>query len=339
VGASDFNQTSNKIDLKLLSTFTVGDYDRLLVDKVEIVYKGKQAKSLSATASIASFSIADQLVNYSIDGFKSNIISGYDISAPLNPKKLYNLLISTPDSGATYSAKFFIDDKQDDNGNKVYSFFSDAPYVKPISLSLNPGANTSLKNSSNEADLIILGDENLLVAAADLITMRTAQGLIVKTVTPEEVYSEFSYGVTSTQAIRDFISTARSNWNRSPRYLLILGDGTNDPLDNVSTTDKATLPAPIIPGRFIDFSSDNYFVSTASSHLPTISVGRIPTNNPDKIKAYIEKIRKYEAGEATPTTNVKKISFFADKDTFDNGGKNNFEHFNLMSQNMMSAAS
>lgn len=337
--ANLFSTGNNTLELKVPGTFaTVGDYDRILVDRVEIVYNGKHASS----SGISNFSVSDQLRVYEIDKFLTNAITAYDITSPLAPKKLSNMNIALDTSGVTYGAKFFLDENIDRNYEKHFSFINGSSFLKPSALSLNSGANESLKNSANKADLIIYGEENLLVAAEDLIAMRKAQGLEVKIVTPEQVYSEFSYGVTKSQALRKFITTALSNWSRPPRFLLILGDGTNDPKDfdvnglataNRASLERGTLPAPLIAGQFVDFSSDNYFVSSDTSHLPRLSVGRIPTNNPEKIKAYIEKIKRYEDGGAAPLTSVRNISFFADKDT-----AGNYEHFNQISLSMMTAA-
>lgn len=338
VSASDFIQGLNTLALRLPGTYAAGDADRVLVDKIEIVYKGYEASSSGYVA----FSVPDKFQVYNIDRFASNVISAYDITDNLAPKKMYNLGIALDASNITYAAEFYIDGNTNSSNEKQYVFFEGNNFYKPTTLSLNQGTVTSLKNSSNRADLIIYGDENLIAAAADLISMREAQGLEVKTITPTEVYSEFSYGVVKSNALRDLIMTALTNWNKPPKYLLILGDGTIDPLDyNVqalasgerSALEKETLPAPMLPGSFIDFSSDNFFVSTNDSHLPRLAVGRIPTNNADKIKAYVEKIRKYEAGEATPVATIKNISYFADQDR-----AGYFEHFNQMSQNMMSVA-
>jgi hypothetical protein len=338
---------TNTFDLHLPGTFAGADFDRLLIDRVEITYRGYHASS----SGISTFIIPDQSRAYTIDNLLSNIVSAYDITDPWLPKKLVNMQLTTPNGGITYAVKYFVDNNVDQNYLKAYSFIEGDKFNKPLALSLNTGSQTSLRNSTNEADLIIIGDENLIVAAQDLVAMRIAQGLIVKTVTPEEIYAEFSYGQNSSKAIRDFISTAIKNWSKTPHYVLILGDGTNDPLDhNVgvannlfvliplvngtrSAEEHATFPAPMINGRFIDFSSDNYFVSTDMSHLPQIAIGRIPTNDASKIKAYIEKVKKYESGDAAPTATVKKISFFADQDT-----SGDFQNFSLLAQNMMSYA-
>jgi len=325
--ADAFTSGNNTLTLSLPGTFaTAGDYDRVLIDKVEIIYRGAHG----GTSGTASFSLQDQLQVHSIDRFPENQIYGLDLTDPLNPKFMENIFVGSDGTGK-YAAKFFIDNNLNENGEKNFVLISGNQFLKPTGLSLNPVDNSSLKNSSNGADLIVYGDDNLLDAADELIELRRSQGLDVLTVTPEQVYSEFSYGGVSSEALKRFINTALSNWSKRPRYLLILGDGTVDPKNFFgNVVEKGTLPAPLIPGRFLDFSSDNYFVSSETSSLPQLSVGRIPTNNPEKIKNYISKIKQYESGESAPSANLKSIAFFADQDT------TNYEHFNQMAASMQS---
>ncbi len=337
IPASEFNAGNNTLQFKVLGTFApVTDNDFVLVDKIEIVYNGSNASSSGLT----SFSLADSLKAYTIGNFSTDQILGYDITIPLEPKKMINLAITAAVGGTTFDSKFFVDDILDENNLKHFAFHTLDNLYKPSALSLNPGVETSLKNTNNRADLIVFGDENLINALQGLIDRRISQGLEVKTVTPTQVYGEFSFGVQKSKALKDFMNTAMNNWEKAPRFLLILGDGTYDPKDfNVNgladnakaVFEKGTIPAPIIPGRFIDFSSDNYFVSSNSSHLPRLSVGRLPTNDPDKIKVYAEKIVNYEEGVTAPTFYLKKLSFFADEDT------SNHEHFNQFTQSMMTA--
>lgn len=338
IPADRFIAGNNTLSFKVLGTYAPAtDNDFVLVDKIEIIYNGFAYGS----SGISTFSLADSLRVHTLGNFSTNQLFGYDITIPLEPKKLSNLLITSPDGGFTYDSRFFVDDEVDSDNLKHFSFLPTNAFLKPTGLSLNPGVENSLKNTSNRADLIVFGDETLIVALKDLIDRRIAQGLEVMTVTPDQVYGEFSHGVQKSKALKDFINTALNNWEKAPKFLLILGDSTFDPQDyNVSALaasersvlERGTLPAPLIPGRFIDFSSDNYFVSSETSQMPRLSVGRLPTNDPDKIKIYVDKIQAYEDGEAAPRYNFKKITFFADQDT------GNYESFNQLSQSMMAVS-
>ena len=337
VPADRFLAGNNLLSLKVLGSYApASDYDFVLVDKIEISYNGYKNGSSGAS----HFSLLDSMRAHSITNFLSAEITGYDITLVEEPKKLSNMNITSYDSGATYRADFFVDGEVDEENQKHFYFLTETSFLKPSGLSLNPGIEVSLKNTSNRADLIVYGEEKLIQALDGLIERRRSQGLEVMTVTPAQVYGEFSYGVQSSKSLKTFINTALNNWEKAPRFLLILGDASVDPKDfNVgslpanerSALEKGTLPAPILPGRFIDFSSDNYYATTDITQRPRLAVGRLPTNNPEFIEMYANKVKNYEEGTSSPSQFLRKITFFADEDT------GSYERFNQLSKAMMTA--
>ena len=61
--------------------------------------------------------------------------------------------------------------------------------------------------------------------------MRQSEGLSVAIVDVEDVFDEFSFGVKTPQAIKDFLGFARSSWQKAPRFLLLVGDANaTDPV-------------------------------------------------------------------------------------------------------------
>ena len=332
VPAEKFSEHNNRIDLKVVGSFApVNDYDFVLVDKVEIHYN----TSNSSADGMTFITLADQLRAHKLDKFNSPLVLAYEVTDSHSPKRLTNTSISN--NGGSYLFEFGIDDESDENGLKNFVFISGDSFFKPHSISLNSGANFSLRNVDNEADFIIYGEKHLLEAVEELARMRESEGMEVKLLTPTQVYSEFSHGVKSSKALKDFILFSATHWRTPPRYLLILGDGTYDPLDhNVaeleskdrSVLEMGTLPAPLVTGRFIDFSTDNYFVTSEKSHRPLLVVGRLPTNDPEVLINYVEKIRKYEDGESGPIKS-RQVSFFADQET------GNYEEFLKHTNNMM----
>lgn len=337
IPADRFVNGNNSLDLKVTGKYApANDFDFVFVDKVEVTYNGFKY----ADKEMNIFSLADSLRVHTISNFLSSDIIAYDITDLFKPKKLSHMEIE-PEANQTFNAHFFVDGNVDEENLKHFIFSTKNNLLRPTGLSLNPGIDESLRSSLNRADLIVYGDASLLEAATELVERRRAQGLEVMTITPDQIYGEFSYGLTSSLALKDFMQMALKNWEKAPDYLLILGDGTYDPKDyNVnqlkieerSALEKSTLPAPLIPGRFLDFSSDNFFVTKEGSHLPQLSVGRIPTNDPKKIKDYIEKIKAYEDEKELEDNGSKKISFFSDEDTGD------YEKFNERTQMMMSEA-
>ncbi len=336
VPADRINVGSNTLRFRVLGTFApVGDYDQVLVDKIEISYNSYRYGGTGQN----NFNVLDIGKVQTISNFSSSSLAAYDITNSDTPLKLSNTLIASHDTGVTYQISFYADDNVNQDNSKNYVILPSSAYFKPIALSLNSGLSHSLKSSDNSADLIIIGRDEMIEAAQELIRHRESQGLIVKALTPEQIFGEFSFGISKSQAIRDFISTAMNIWTKKPRYLLVLGDGSLDPLDhNVSTLasnrrsilEVGTLPMPMLSGRFIDFGTDHFYVSTEQSHMPLLSIGRLPTNSPDILKNYVDKVIRYELGTSSPLINMKKIAFFADEDT------GLYENFTSLSQSMIS---
>jgi hypothetical protein len=284
------------------------------------------------------FRLDDIAKAHSISHFTSSNLIAYDITQSLLPSKLSNVSITTSDGGLTYATHFFADDSADSDNSKNYVFLPADSVYRPSNLSLNSGIDDSLKSNTNQADLIIIGREELLEAMDDYLAHRRSQGLIVRTLTPDQIFGEFSFGIKNSKAIKDFLMTAVKTWSKAPKYALILGDATLDPLDynvknlsssNRSALDVGTMPIPLVSGRFMDFGSDQFFATDDITKLPLLSIGRLPTNNPDILKSYTDKVIRYENGFSSPMLNVKKISFFADEET------GQYEKFDQLSQLMI----
>jgi len=333
-----FTQGNNTIDLKLLGTFAAsGTYEQVYIDKVEVTYVGQG----SGGTGKAAVSLEENFVVHTVTSFASNNLNIYDVTDSSNTSIISNASITTPDAGTTYTASFFVDDNTNSDDLKNIQIIETGNFLSPTGLSLNPGVESSLRNTSNRADLVIIGHENLLPAVDELITHRQGQGLDVYTTTPRQIFGEFSNGVETSDAIRTFMNFAMDSWTKKPRYLLILGDGTNDPLDhnvgseatnNRVTLEDETITTPLHTGRFLDFGSDNYFVTQSTSILPRIPVGRLPSNDPEDIRNYVQKVIAYENGDKQPT-DLKTISFIADIE------QGHYEKFDVRSSSLASTAS
>ncbi len=87
--------------------------------------------------------------------------------------------------------------------------------------------------------------------------------LEVKVVNVTDIYDEFSYGIPTPVAIRDFLSYAYSNWRTpAPQYVLLVGDSTYDFKDNYNRGTVNHVPAYTV---FTDYMgetvTDEYFVT------------------------------------------------------------------------------
>jgi len=294
------------------------NWDIIDIDRVEVEFEGSRL----AIADVAEFTnrYRDQAI--SVFGFSSTNVVAYDVS---QQNKRVSILdnIAWSVSGGLNDATFATVSNIEGDMGTHYVLIKDGQYKKPTSLLLQEGIYLPLKSSAQGADLIIVGPKSLLSYTEKLVSVREGDGLRVVSAPLEQIYAEFSDGLNTSRGVRDFILYAYNNWTfPKPKYLLIIGDATYDPLDKLGygRADKDSMtPLALVSGIHIDFGSDNYFVANPDgTDIPIMSVGRIPTSQPDFLEGYINKILAYEVGSSAPSTgyNSHNAVFINDKPSF-----------------------
>ena len=154
-----------------------------------------------------------------------------------------------------------------------------------------------LMGSRHRADYLVIGPRAFLHAAQPLLKLRQSQGLQVKAVSVEDVYSDFGFGEPSPLAIKDFLSHAYHSWSQpSPRYVLLLGDSTYDFKDYLGTGVRNQVPPLMVKTTYLWTVSDpTYAAVNGDDPLPDLAIGRLPASTVDEVRAMVEKILAYEA--------------------------------------------
>ncbi len=302
---------TNSIVIKALGTYAaaVSVLETVAIDKLSLTYFG----SKGSTNDRVEFTNDDPNTLVTLEGFSGSSIELWDISDLTKPGFVSNGSVYSTDGNATFKMDFEANDNSESLGTKYYASLVGS-YLKPTGLSLSSGFELPLKAGANRADLLIIGHKSLTDKTTELVSQREGQGLTTKVITLDQVYAEFSNGQVSAKAIQDFVNYTQTNWTSPyPKFLLLLGDGSFDPKKNLSSTTVETgdVPMTLEGARFFDYATDNYFVSDASSYLPKLAVGRIPTNDPAKIESYISKMLLYENGSTAPEEGLMQLSFIS----------------------------
>src|SRR5262249_14974461 len=93
---------------------------------------------------------------------------------------------------------------------------------------------SALRNVANQADYLLLAPKAFLSAAQPLLDLRRSEGLRTMGVSLEDVYEQFGHGEVSPEAIKEFLEYAYHSWaGPSVRYVMLLGDASYDPKDNL----------------------------------------------------------------------------------------------------------
>ncbi len=147
---------------------------------------------------------------------------------------------------------------------------------------------------SAPADVIITVPEIMTDGLSVLESVYAARGLSVSIVTYREVYDEFGQGVSDPGTVRSLVRWALDTWPDPPQALLIIGDGSNDPL-GYSTGYRTVAPVNVLVGS--DFCKDSYFTTVhEGSKVPEIPVSRIPASTVNELLIASEKAAVLESG-------------------------------------------
>lgn len=157
--------------------------------------------------------------------------------------------------------------------------------------------------------------------------------LIIKVVTPEQIYNEFSCGAVDVTAIRDYCRLLYHD-ARPLRYLLLFGDASYDYknrsgivcfVPTYEAPQATSILSSVVTDDFFCFMDDDE--GSLSGSVPDIGVGRFPISTVEQAEQMVSKVEHYLAkNDATmkPWRNV--ITFMCD-DAEGNDFFSNSEYF------------
>jgi hypothetical protein len=125
--------------------------------------------------------------------------------------------------------------------------------------------------------------------------LRRSQGLSSLEVAMEDVYSEFGFGETRPEAVKDFLAHAYHHWQTTPRYVLLFGDASFDFKDYIGTGFENQVPPILVKTSYLWTASDPaYAAVNGEDILPDVAIGRIPAANLEEAQVMVAKILEYE---------------------------------------------
>ena len=205
--------------------------DGLIVDSFDVSYP----RRFEAENNRLQFA-HDSSYRYQINGFDTNDLVVFDITSATDPARVANVVIS---GSNPYTVEF--EPPVNPGTTETYLVLDTAACKVPVGMSGDVASD--LADTANGADYILITHRDLGWDAngdaygwlSDLVALRESQGLRVKVVDVADIFDEFSYGMTSSAAIKDFLAYASGNWQPpAPQYVLLVGDGTYDAKDNLS---------------------------------------------------------------------------------------------------------
>ncbi|MGH9391622.1 MAG: C25 family cysteine peptidase, partial [Vicinamibacteria bacterium] len=174
-----------------------------------------------------------------------------------------------------------------------YLLVSEARVLRP---EVRRASREWLKTTLHSTDYLVVGPKGFLGAARPLVELRRSQGLAVKSVAIEDVYSEFGFGESRPEALRDFLSYAYHRWRKPPRYVVLLGDGTYDFKDHLGAGAMNRVPPLMVKTSYLWTASDPAYASVNGDDLlPDLALGRLPASSVEEVERIVRKILAYES--------------------------------------------
>jgi hypothetical protein len=270
------------------------DMDIVIVDWVDVTYP----RMFQASGNTLKLS-HDGGFRYQINDFGTHALRVFDITDANDVSRVANVAIS---GSNPYTLEF--EPPVDPAATATYLVLDADATMIPVGLIEDTAAN--LADSANGADYILITHRDLgwdvngdvYGWLNDLVTLRESQGLRVKVVDVTDIFDEFSYGMTSADAIRDFLTYAYLNWQPpAPRYVLLVGDSSYDFKDNLMLGITNYVPAYLTFTQFMgETLTDEWFVEISGDDaVPDLYVGRLPAQSAAEAGIMVDKILAYES--------------------------------------------
>lgn len=225
-----------------------------------------------------------------VAGFTNDHIDTFDVTNPLRPKAVLSTGIR-PDGAGGYAVSF-----RPSGPDSSYLALTPERWRSPRAV--EPVGPSDLRNANLPADYVVITPDELAVEAGRLAAYRSAQGLHTRVIRLADIFNEFAYGYADPKAIRDFLSWAWGNWRVKPRYVVLAGTGTYDPLNHEGYGGNI-LPALLAGTPDGLFASDSRYGDVRGNDgVPEIAVGRLPARTAAELRAMVDKIAAYEAQPA-----------------------------------------
>ncbi|MFO1528801.1 MAG: C25 family cysteine peptidase [Kiritimatiellia bacterium] len=281
-------------------------FDRSALSYGKITFQ----RNLVADPAALTFGMDAGARNITVSGFSAGVTPRvYNITDPLAPYEVTGGVVAVAGAGVSvrYGSNFA--------ALSGWHVTQDSGLVAVPQASVSFAAPKGLSDTLQQADFIVITPRSFATEAHRLLAHRDANGLRVAVATLEDIYDEFGYGIKDPHAIRQFLGYAYHHWKTPrPRYVVLAGDATFDPLNNL-ITDANLIPAPMTPTHILFTVVDNWYVAVnGEDSLADMALGRLPVNSSAQFTRYLDKMITQETANRTATfagTWRSKIHFVA----------------------------
>ena len=279
-----------------------GEMDVSLIDYIRLTYwhtYSADNDSLRFTA------VGGQKVG--VGGFSSSAVRVVDIT---DPKMVQEVVSQVQPQGSGYGLQLVVPG----TGQRILLAFAGNQVKSATAVEAN--LPSKWYQAGWGADLVIISHASFIDSVKPLKILREAQGLTVALINVEDLYGGFGFGNKSPQALKDFLLRARVNWQKPPRFVLLVGDASMDPRNYLGLGNFDLIPTKLIDTAYLETASDDWFVDFHGDGLAEMAVGRLPVRTVEEAQLMVSKIVGYEQS-AGGMTEVMLVADMAGDGDFD----------------------
>ena len=266
--------------LRIVLPRVESEWDHILFDWFEIEYW----RGYRVWENRLDFTSPEEpgIIQYDIEGLTQQNVRLLDITDPWNPVVISDGEILSRDQ--EYILRF--QDPVGDGQIRSYHAAGEDIVVNPVSIERRiPEDLRTL-----QGDLIMITPEMFRESLEPLAQLHRDEGYGVVVAAIEDVYDQFSWGLTDPTAIRDYLWFLY-NLEEQPRpaYVLLFGDGNLDYKNNSGAGGENWIP----PFETGDLCTDDWFVRFDGDYLADAMIGRLPARSTEEADIMVGKIINY----------------------------------------------
>jgi hypothetical protein len=149
------------------------------------------------------------------------------------------------------------------------------------------------QSETTGADVILITHAAFKDAARSLKAQHEAAGWKVALAEVEDIYDEFSFGNKTPVALKDFVTRALTAWQKTPRWVVLMGGASSDPRNYLGLGIEDFVPTRLVDTQYLETASDDWFVDANNDGLPDLALGRLPARTAAEAGVLVSKLDAY----------------------------------------------
>ena len=327
-GSGNVLTSPAQVKIDALSVVGSSGYkNNFILDFVELRYK----RLFQAVGDALTFDFPDGDAEFQITGLTTNAPEVWELTGRVGATGVVDPVRVTGGtiggSVGNYSIRFHMtnDPGVTDGTSRRFVVAGTSAVASPAAVDFTADTVSDLRNTANQADLIVIAHPTALGATAtttlnSLLAWKLAnQGITSKVVMIQDVFDEFGDGLQTPQAIKSFLAFTLSTnpgegWSgRKPAWVMLIGDGSYDSKYNDTSVPVSNfVPTQILfkdDPAFGYYASDSILANVAGADtIPDLVVGRLPTRSDAQTATVLQKLLDYE--QNPPAGNWRRHAVF-----------------------------